>query len=360
MRILLIRLRLIGDVVFTTPLIRALRRAYPEARLDYIVEPHAWPVVDRNPHVNEVIVASRPDARGRVAQDFALARRLRASRYDLVIDLHGGPRSALLAWGSGAPRRIGYTIPGRSWMYTERVPRARDLRPRHSVVNQWDLLRPLGFGDPSPEADGTEMPVVPEVAASVDARLAAAGLGDGHTLIVLHVSAGNPFRRWPADAFVDLITRLAETDARRRVIVMSGPSEREAAATIGARARERLGAAADRVVDRMEFDLRELRALLDRAQLFVGGDSGPLHIAGTTGVPVVGLYGPTLPARSAPWRPSRFVTESIEVPDLACRPCDQRQCAPGDFRCLSRISAAAVAAAGERALTRATQVGSGS
>ena len=108
MNVLLVRLRLIGDVVFTTPILRALRRRYPDARLAYVVEPHAAPVVVGNPHLDEVIVAARPDAPGRLAADLRLARRLRADRYDVVLDLHGGPRGALLAWASGARRRIGY------------------------------------------------------------------------------------------------------------------------------------------------------------------------------------------------------------------------------------------------------------
>jgi ADP-heptose:LPS heptosyltransferase len=77
--------------------------------------------------------------------------------------------------------------------------------------------------------------------------------------------------------------------------------------------------------------------LFDRAALYIGGDSGPLHIAATTRVPIVGLYGPTLPVRSAPWRSDRYPTESVDVGELPCRPCDQRVCAPGDFRCLTRI-----------------------
>jgi ADP-heptose:LPS heptosyltransferase len=357
--ILLIRLRLIGDVVFTTPVIRAVRREFPHARLSYVVEPHAWPVVAGNPCLDDVIVASAPSAGGRLRADLALARRLRASRYDLAIDLHGGPRSAVLAWTSGAPRRIGYEIPGRAWMYTERVPRARTLQPRHSVVNQWDLLGPLGIRDPDPEQDPTEMPVSPEADASVTARLLSAGIDASvQPVIVVHVSAGNPFRRWPADAFVDLLVRLAGADASRRILVVSGPSEREAAREIGRRARASLPGAGgirarEAIVDDVEVSLAELRALLERAALFVGGDSGPLHVAGTSRVPIVGLYGPTLSARSAPWRPGRFVTESVELGDLACRPCHQRTCAPGDFRCLARIAPELVAEAAERALKRA-------
>ena len=77
--------------------------------------------------------------------DLAAAWHVRRQRFDIAIDLHGGPRSAWLTWASRAPTRIGYAIAGRSWMYTTVVPRAADLAPRHSVVNQWDLLRPLGI-----------------------------------------------------------------------------------------------------------------------------------------------------------------------------------------------------------------------
>jgi ADP-heptose:LPS heptosyltransferase len=100
-----------------------------------------------------------------------------------------------------------------------------------------------------------------------------------------------------------------------------------------------------------EFSLEELRALLDRAALYIGGDSGPLHIAATTAVPIVGLYGPTLPARSAPWRGSAHITESVDAGPLSCRPCDQRACAPGDFRCLTSILPAQVFEAATHALS---------
>jgi lipopolysaccharide heptosyltransferase III len=204
-KILLVRLRLIGDVVFTTPAIRALRRHYPHAHIAYVVEEEAAPVVRRNPHLDEVIVAKSPRAPGRLRADIALMRRLRRDRYDVAIDFHGGPRSSLLTWASGARTRIGYQIVGRSWMYTTIVPRPRALRPRHSVESQWDVLLPLGISAPNPETDRTEMPDDPDVSAGVARRLTQAGVEDSHSLVVIHVSAGNPFRRWPAASFIDLI-----------------------------------------------------------------------------------------------------------------------------------------------------------
>jgi lipopolysaccharide heptosyltransferase II len=356
LKILLVRLRQIGDVVFTTPAIRALRERYPDAHLAYLVEPHAAPVVARNPHLDEIIVAPPGRAVRGLSADAALIRRLRAAAFDVTIDFHGGPRASLFTWLSGAPVRIGYDVAGRAWMYTRRVPRPRGLRARHSVENQWDLVSALEVGAPDRETFPVEMPVDPAAEAGVAVRLMQAGVSRSDELIVLHVSAGNPFRRWPVASFARVAAALADAGARRRVVVTSGPSEQDAAGRVVAEARRQLGASADRVLVCGEFTLTELRALVDRAALYVGGDSGPMHIAATSRVPMVSLYGPTLPARSAPWRPASWPAEAVEVHGLACRPCDQRTCEPGDFRCLTGLDPEEVLTAAERALgrTRAT------
>ncbi len=348
MEILLVRLRLIGDVVFTTPLIRALRLNYPTSRLTYLVEPAAAPVVAGNPHLSGIMTV--PHSRGwrRVRDDLSTARRLRRARFDVVIDLHGGPRSAWFTWASRAPVRVGYDVPGRSWMYTRVVPRPRSVRPRHAVENQWDLLAAV---DPAlarpadPARDRVEMTASAETAAGADRALRALGYPAGGRLTVLHVSAGNPFRRWPERSFAELAAEIVTHGEDCWVLVTAGPSDRLAAHRVLADARARSGGAAARILDGEILTLGELRAVFDRAALFVGGDSGPLHIAATSDVPVVGLYGPTLPSRSAPWRPAHIPTVSVDAGSLPCRPCDQRVCAPGDFRCLSGIPASAVSRA---------------
>jgi ADP-heptose:LPS heptosyltransferase len=354
-KILLIRLRLIGDVVFTTPIPRALKRVFPGSHVAYLVEPQAEPVVRGNPHLDDVIVAPRPRGVARIVQDLTLARRLRRARYDLVIDLHGGPRSAWLALATGARQRIGYAIPGRTWMYTRAVDRPRALRPRHSVVNQWDLLEAIEAwpaGGPEPARDAVEMARDAGADSRMARRLHDAGVAAADELIVVHVSAGNPFRRWPEPAFTALVRGLAAGSPLRRIVLSSGPSDRHAARRIADAARQALGAAASRVLDFGEFDLPELRALVDRSRLFVGGDTGPLHIAATTATPIVGIYGPTEAVRSAPWRDPRVPTESVEIAGLPCRPCDQRVCQPGDFRCLTTLKPEDVLSAAERAMTR--------
>ena len=195
MKILLVRLRQIGDVVFTTPAIRALHDRFPEARITYVVEPAAAPVVERNTLLTQVVVAPRVAGLAGVWRDIKLGRLLRDDHYDIAIDFHGGPRASLLTWLSRARVRIGYDIPGRQWMYTRVVARPRELRARHSVENQWDLLEPLDIPRPSRDAYPVEMPPSPHAAQAVASRIEAAGVSAGAPLVVVHVSAGNPFRR---------------------------------------------------------------------------------------------------------------------------------------------------------------------
>jgi lipopolysaccharide heptosyltransferase II len=350
MKILLVRLRLIGDVVLTTPLLRALRHHYPGAQLTYLVEPAAAPILRGNPHIDDLVLVPRRHGLGRLRDDVSIALRLRRQRFDIAIDLHGGPRAAWFTWASGAPTRIGYNIQGRSWMYSYVVPRTADNAPRHSVANQWDLLEPLGIESADRARHPVEMVEDMYAAAAVERRLRDAGIGASHPLIVIHVSAGNPFRRWPRESFEALVVALARRDPARRIILTSGPSDAHAAKAIADAARATLGTLAPAVPDLGEFDLAELHALTGRAAVYIGGDSGPLHVAATTRTPIVALLGPTLPERSMPWRDPRWFSEAVDAGALECRPCRQRTCAPGDFRCLTRITPDRVAAAAERAM----------
>jgi lipopolysaccharide heptosyltransferase II len=343
--------------VFTTPVVAALRQRFPDASISYLVESAAEPVVRHNPHLSDVIVAERPRGLRRVAYDLRLARALRRRRFDLVIDLHGGPRSAWLTRATGAPQRIGYRLPWRAWAYTARLPWTRQLvPPRHSVENQWDLLTPLGIALPAHGLPPVEMPLDDAARRTVDARLAAAGVAPAARVVLMHVSAGNPFRRWPAAHFAQVAATLARNDPTRRIIITSGPSETRAADTVAVAAQAAApGTTAAAIVRCGEFDLSELRALAGRAALYIGGDSGPLHVAATTRTPVVALFGPTLPERSLPWRDGGVRAVAIDAGPLPCRPCHQRQCVPGDFRCLTRLDPERVIEAAERLLNEETE-----
>jgi ADP-heptose:LPS heptosyltransferase len=343
--------------VLTTPIIRAIRRVRPRAHLAYLVESQASPVVLYNPHLDDVIVTPLVQGVARLREDAALGARLRRARYDAVLDLHGGPRSSLLALLSGARARIGYTIKGRGWMYTRRIPRPRGHRPRHSVENQWDLAEALipELGRPSPTTDPVEMHEGPDDARRAGERLAALGFSPSNQVVVMHVGAGNEFRRWPESAFAEVGAVLTAAQPNRRIILTTGPAQAAQAAAVRRLAIER-GAAPAALAVACDLELGELRSLVARAALFIGGDSGPAHIAATTATPMVVIFGPTTPVVWSPWRDPAFVTETVDVGELPCRPCDQRACEPGDFRCLRGLRPEAVAGAAARAIERNGQL----
>jgi len=353
LKILLIRLRLIGDVVLTTPVIRALRRTFPDAHLTYLVEPPAAPVVARNPHLDDVIVSPLLQGAARVREDARLGLRLRRQRFDTVIDFHGGPRSSLLAWLTGARTRIGYRMKGRGWMYSVRIERPRGYRARHSVTNQWDLLRALvpGLAAPDPAADPVEMVEDPAAMGRVASHVLAWGFQPSDEVVVLHVGAGNEFRRWPESSFAQVVARLTAGSPNRRIILTTGAAQAARAEEVRRLAVEG-GVAARAIAVACDLDLAELRTLVARSALFIGGDSGPAHIASTTMTPMVVIFGPTTPEVWGPWRDTALPTEIVDVGTLPCRPCDQRVCEPGDFRCLRGIGPDAVAAAAMRMLDR--------
>jgi lipopolysaccharide heptosyltransferase II len=353
--ILLVRPRLIGDVILTTPIVRAVRRRFPDAHLLYAVEAPAAPVLESNPHLSELIVIRHRAGWRRIAEDALLAARLRARRVDVAVDLHGGARSGWLVWATRAPVRVGYDVSGRQWHYTHRIPRPRGYAPRHSVRNLWDLIAawdPALGGGPDPDADPVEMPIADDARARAGEKLAAIGIRSDDELIVVHGAAGNDFRRWPEASFAAVAAELAR-DEGRRVIVLGGPADAAVVGAIVTRARRESGSGTGRIDAAIDWPLAEVRALMERAALFIGGDSGPMHVAATTDVPIVAIFGPTTPETWAPWRPSRVPSICVEPGALACRPCDQRACEPGDFRCLRSTEPERVIAAARRLLERA-------
>lgn len=354
--ILLVRPRLIGDVILTTPAIRALRQRFPDATLLYLVESLSAPVVSGNKHLSEVLIIERRRGWGRWLEDLRLARRLRGRRIDVAVDFHGGPRSAWLTWATRARMRVGYDVADRRWMYTHVVPKPRGYAPRHSVQNQWDLLAPIDEAfrrPPDRTLDRIEMPVSAAAHRAVSERLTSIGVQPGDHLVVLHVTAGNEFRRWPAASFARVAASLAARGDDWVVAVLGGAADEGTVADIVRMARAQSTDAA-RLLPIVGWPLDHVRALMDRAVLFVGGDSGPMHVAATTDIPIVAIFGPTTPATWAPWRPSVLPLATIDIGELPCRPCDQRVCEPGDFRCLRQIDPQTVVAAANRLLETST------
>lgn len=318
----------------TAPAVALLRRALPGARLAYLVDAPYARLVEGHPDLDETIVAA-----GGGGGFFDLVRRIRRLRFDAVVDFHGGPRASRLACLSGAPVRAGYEIPWRRFIYGVRIPRSGpDGAAVHSVVNHAHLaralLKRLGADDGRSDLPPLRLPAArPSELARLDALIAGRGAGpEGTGFAVLHIGAGNAFRDWGEANFRDLMRRLAER-AGLRVILAGGAEDRARAASLLA------GAPPGTLSLAGDLNWIELRELIARASLFAGPDSGPMHVAASTATPIVAIFGPTATAHFAPWRPDRV---RIVEKALDCRPCRQRECPTGDFRCLRSVTAAEV------------------
>lgn len=285
-RILVSRLRFIGDVVLTTPVIRALKRRYPEAAVYYLAEAGPAAVLAHNPHLEEVIVL--PDellpawsVLTRCREHVRFLRSLRKRRFDLTVDLFGNPRSALLTLATGARYRVGYDVRGRGRAYNVRIRRSASLR----VVDAYlDAVRTIGI---PADDDRTEVHFSAEDAKWAESWLAEQGIDGTGPIAALNPGASWPAKTWSVERFAELTRGLIE-ELKATVLLVAGPGRRETAAGLNA-----LTGHACPVVE--TESLTRLAALIHRCDLFVSNDCGPMHIAVAAGTPTIGLFGPSRP-----------------------------------------------------------------
>ncbi len=326
-RILIVRLGSLGDIVHTLPLAAALRRAFPRARIDWVVDERHREILDLVPVVDRSIVwrtRSVPAWRsvgGLIAE-------LRRERYDVVLDPQGLLKSAVLARMAGGRRVIGFSRthlrePAARLFYGEQC---RPDTVRHVVELNLSLASSLGV-----DFGSWEFPLeVLDKAGSTDVRRRL-GLEKGH-YAVINPGAAWPSKRWPPKRFGAIAQQL-----RRRhqlpVAVTWGPGEESLAGSV-------VAASDGAAIVAGKTSLTELVAVLQDAVLLVSGDTGPLHIAAALGTPIVGIYGPTDPNRNGPWAPADSTVSRF----TDCR-CHHRRWCRATRWCVGDISADAVAAA---------------
>lgn len=312
-RILLIRLSALGDVINTIPALVALREAFPAAHLGFAVEDRCAALIEGHPAVDAVHVYPRARWRraiGRpwlwpwlIADVFRYLGGLRAPRYEVALDFQGNLKGAAHSGFSGAKVRVGFArgfCREMNWLFSNRKAVPPTLR-QNRVEKHLALLAPLGVFPSKPHYD---LPRSAESRRRIDAWLAAEGLARG-AYAVLHpgTSGHGRLKRWPPERFAELASRLPWP-----AVVSWGPGERELAEA-AARSGARVGPATASLLD--------LAELIAGAALFVGADSGPLHLASAVGTPSVALFGPKDPAVYAPWNPrSRVVRRSERMEDI--------------------------------------------
>lgn len=323
-RILVIRLDLIGDLVLSMVVVRALKRAYPQAQIDLLAMPSSAQIVQGDPDLSEIIAYNpntwrRPKAlfqwrNWREARRVIL--RLRARRYDMAVSVFGN-WAALLAALSGAKRRVGFEAEGYPGFMTDSVPGRHWQRgaSKHEVDYCLELAKAAGV-TPMPDDRIPRLYVTQQASQQIEMALAAQGVaaleGD-KALIACHVSSNNgQSKRWPVPYWATLLDRLIREQGAQ-VILTGAPDD----VPLIERVMERMQAQAQVVNMAGKTSLGQLAALLQRADLLITGDSGPMHIAAAVGTPLIAIHGPTDPAHSGPVSPSATILRS----DIWCSPC---------------------------------------
>jgi len=309
-RALVIRHRAGGDLLLSTPALRALRAGLPHARIEVLTARGMGELLRGNPNVDSILEFDR---RSLVSQAALYARLLRGG-YGLVLDMVSNPRSALMTALTRAGVRVGYDLPGRAYAYTLRLPRepSGPSGPtlRYAPEAALDLVRALRI---APRGLSLTFKVAAEARERMDAWLAEAGLGAGRPWVACLPSGSWRAKTWPPDRFAAVLDALS---ADADVVWIWGPGEREIAESCRSLMKRPSHVAPP-------TGWQELGGLLQRASLLLSNDSGPKHVAVALGVPTVTIFGPTHPAT---WHPPAGPHTALFARGLQCLHCNETVC----------------------------------
>ncbi len=327
-RILLTRLKFIGDVVLTTPLIRTLHDTFPEAEISYLGEKHAVSLLEHNPFLSEIIPVdlSHPT----IASQVSLFSHLHSRKFDCVIDLFSNPRSAILSFATRASTRVGADRRGRGRLYTVRI--TDDGRPKSAIEFHYQSLRALGI---VPRSFTTELFLTDAEREWAEAYCVSHGIAPSRRFIALQCGATWPAKIWDRDRFAELGNRCAK-ELGMAVVLTGGPNDREIVSHVHGRV--------PGSIEAVGLPLRRLAALLGRAGAMVSNDCGAMHISVGVGTPTIGIFGPGEDNIWFPYTKKQYGEDSphralrMHVP---CHPCHLDLCTrtgEGFMECMRLLS----------------------
>ena len=338
-RVLVVRLRSIGDTVLATPSLHALRRFLPGARIDVLLEDWVAPLLEGSEDVDRVLTVRRKSQSSRLR----VARALRAEGYDVAYNLHGGSTAALLVRASGATHRVGYADYAYAALHNHAAPPSAELwglEKTHSAEQQLALLGWTGV--PVNDRPASRLAVTHAAADAVARRLRdEAGLSSNQPFALIHPAAAFETKTWAASNFARVVEHLAARGLA--VVAVAARGEEKVIDEVRAHSRAPLAGFND-------LSLPELTALAARASLFVGNDSGVAHVAAAVGTPQVVVFGSS---NVAHWRPWTAVPAEVVREEMPCAPCPGYTCAEfGVPECIRRVPAERVVAAVERVISK--------
>ena len=340
-RILVTRIRRIGDVILTMPLVDALRARFPDAVIDYLAEEGPAAAAVGHPALRSVLTL-RPGTWPGLPAPPDLIARLRAARYDWVFDLYGNPRSALLTRLTGAKVRVGPARRSRRALFTHAIP-AQD--PSRSAIDyHLSALRAVGVDPGSGRMPRIHLSDAERLEGA--ARLDAA-VPPGRPRVGLHVGNRWPAKRWPEERFGALLRAFSRDGGQG--IVLAGPGEEPLARRVAESAR---GPGRGPAPVLANLPLRSYFAAVAALDALVTNDGSPLHVGPAVGVPTVGILGPTVPEIWFPY--AREDGHQLLCKPIWCRPCHRHECARLD--CMEWIEVGEAVRATARALAHGGHV----
>ena len=335
-RILVVRLRSIGDTVLTTPSLFALRRFLPEAQIDILLEDWVAPVLEGFEHVDNIISMQPRGTAARVN----VARRLRSNHYDVVYNLHGGTTATFLTRATGSPHRVGFAHYQYGRLHNHLAPSSLLLWGKakaHSVEQQLALIGWTGV--PVSDRPATHLAVTDSAAITIANKLRSAGLEAGTSFAMVHPAAAFETKRWATEKFARVVEELAARGLT--TVAIGAPNEVELVNNLKANS-------SAPVVSLTNLALPEVTALAAQARLFVGNDSGIAHIAAAVGAPSVVIFGSS---NIVHWRPWATAPAEGVLEEMDCQPCHGYFCEKfAQPECILRVPVERVTAAIERVL----------
>jgi len=335
-KVLLVRLRSIGDTVLSTPSLYALRRFLPNAQIDILIEDWVAPVLDGHPHVDNVVVLER----GGVISRARVARQIRSTGYDVVYNLHGGTTATFLTRATGARHRVGLKSYQYAHLHNHQAPSPLVLwgqQKTHSVEQQLALLGWTGV--PVTDRPRTHLAVTQKADDVINQRLAQGGLYDGD-IALIHPATAFATKQWATQNFARVAEWLAERGLAS--VAVGAPEDREILKSL-------LEQAAVPITS-LDLSLPEVAALAARSRIFVGNDSGIAHIAAAVGTPSVVIFGSS---NVAHWRPWNKAAAEVVLEEMSCQPCHGYFCEKfPQPECILRVPVERVVTAIDRALSR--------
>ena len=325
-RILVTRTDRVGDVLLTTPALKALRVQFPKSYIAVITRPYTKDILIGNPFIDEVIVYDKYGSERNFFKTVLFALSLRKKNFDVAFMLHPTNRVHLIAFIAGIKKRIGFDRK-LSFLLTDTLVHKKQEGKMHERDYTLDAIAQFGV---APVDKSLFMPISNESETRIEAFLNANGLSDKDVLVALHPGASCPSKRWHSENFAQLADSLIK-ECGVKIILIAGPDDISTADEVLGSMKERPVNAAGKTT------ISDLASLLRRCKLFISNDSGPVHISSALGVPVIALFGRSQPGLGfRRWGPTG--TQDVVVyHDVGCEECLAHNCQK-DFSCLKAIS----------------------